>query len=282
MDFPLLCSYLFMVKAPADLELPLYLHNCGHEIRRSSDYYQDGRKRLDNAFIWQYTLKGRGELRLGDTVYPILPGEGMVIKVPSDSCYCLPDGEKEWDFVYFTLSGKEANRMADEFQSRFGPVVRFSRDGRLLKMVMELFSVPQDRLLDLYTNSATAYRLLMELLAEAERGGENEGDKLLRKVSDHILVNMERMPDIAELSELAGCSQWHFSRKFREISGRSPGQFICELKMQYAARLLEETLDSVKEVALKCGYDDPSYFCRVFRRYHHVSPGRFREADMNW
>lgn len=278
MDIPLLSLPVYMVN-PDGPELSLHLINCGHELRRSCDYFQDGRKRLEDALIWQYTLKGRGELRIGGKIHPLLPGNAMIIKVPSDSCYYLPPGSGSWEFVYLTLQGQEAMRMTDVFHQSFGPVCAFPPEGKLLQMTRELLLNTRNHLLDPFHNSTLAYQLLMEMFAEATHGEEKEDDKLLRKIRNHILVNMERHPDIAELASLAGCSPWHFSRKFRKISGQSPNQYLLALKMQYAVQLLENTLDSIKEVALKCGYDDPSYFCKVFRKFHNASPGKYRDQD---
>ncbi len=278
MDFPLKSFYALM-SSPINAELALYLISYGREIRYSTDYFQDGRKRFDDVLIWQYTLAGRGELRVGEKIYPVRPGEALIIKAPSDCSYYLPENSDHWDFIFFTLQGNEAIRMADEFQKNFGPAVPFLPDGKLLQMLHELFYTSHDRMLDACFNSATAYKLLMEMFSEATRGGEKDDDKLLRKIRQHILVNMEHNPDVAELAAIAGCSPWHFSRKFRKISGVSPRQYILALKMQYAAQLLENTLDSIKEAAQKCGYDDPSYFCKVFRKFHRVSPGKFRDQE---
>ena len=282
MDIPLLQTPVYIVN-PAEPQLALHLINYGHEIHHTCDYFQDGRKRFENVLIWQYTLKGRGELRMGEQIFPLLPGKAMIIKAPSDSCYYLPPGSDCWEFVYLTLQGPEALRMTDVFHKSFGPICAFPQEGKLLQMTRELLLSSQDHLLDPFLNSTQAYRLLMEMFAEATRGGEKEDDKLLRKIRDHILMNMEQCPEITELAAIAGCTPWHFARKFRKISGQSPLQYLLALKMQYAAQLLENTLDPIKEVARKCGYDDPSYFCKVFRKFHRISPGQFRnQEDINW
>jgi len=48
--------------------------------------------------------------------------------------------------------------------------------------------------------------------------------------------------------------------------------------MRMAMRLLQTTRDSVKEVACSCGFEDPAYFCKVFRRIYQVTPGVFRQT----
>ena len=48
--------------------------------------------------------------------------------------------------------------------------------------------------------------------------------------------------------------------------------------MRLAVRLLQTTNGSVKEVAENCGFEDASYFCKVFRNHYGVSPAGFRSG----
>ena len=79
-----------------------------------------------------------------------------------------------------------------------------------------------------------------------------------------------------DMAAFAGYSRSHFCRVFRERTGRSPHEYLQELRMQTAMRkLLHENL-SVKETAASCGFADCGYFCRVFRRFYGATPARFR------
>ena len=48
--------------------------------------------------------------------------------------------------------------------------------------------------------------------------------------------------------------------------------------MRLAVRLLQTTTASVKEIAAQCGFDDVSYFCKVFRKVHSLTPGEYRSG----
>ena len=56
----------------------------------------------------------------------------------------------------------------------------------------------------------------------------------------------------------------------------TPGQLITQARIQLASRLLQETADSVAEIALACGYCDHSAFTRAFREATGVTPSQFR------
>lgn len=53
-------------------------------------------------------------------------------------------------------------------------------------------------------------------------------------------------------------------------------QFINEEKMKEAARFLNESSLSIRDVAARVGYDDPFYFDRLFRRFYGMTPRDYR------
>ena len=52
--------------------------------------------------------------------------------------------------------------------------------------------------------------------------------------------------------------------------------YLSRYRLEKAVSLLRSTSLSVTEVAYACGFSGTSYFCELFRRYYHISPGKFR------
>ncbi len=71
----------------------------------------------------------------------------------------------------------------------------------------------------------------------------------------------------------------YFSRLFREHAGQTPSQFLARLRMQHAARLLQQSEVSVKAAGLAVGFDDPYHFSRVFKQIHGVAPRDFQRGS---
>ena len=57
-------------------------------------------------------------------------------------------------------------------------------------------------------------------------------------------------------------------------------QYLAELRMRRAAQLLLETAMSVNEIASSCGYEDPLYFRKVFKRFYGETPSEYRENSV--
>jgi PAS domain S-box-containing protein len=82
----------------------------------------------------------------------------------------------------------------------------------------------------------------------------------------------------ASLAEMAGMSSSRFARLVKRVFQLTPGQLITQTRIQLASRLLQESGDSVAEIAIACGYCDHSAFTRAFREATGVTPSQFRVA----
>jgi AraC family transcriptional regulator len=98
----------------------------------------------------------------------------------------------------------------------------------------------------------------------------------LLKVDACMRARLAEDIGLADLAELTGLSVAHFCRAFKRSTGRTPYQSLIELRMQDAQRLLSETNLSIAEVALSCGYDQPSHFAKLFRRSTGLPPAQWR------
>jgi AraC-like DNA-binding protein len=84
---------------------------------------------------------------------------------------------------------------------------------------------------------------------------------------------------VARLASQLGCSADHLSQLFRQRAGEPLLAYINRLRVERAARLLRETSLAGKEVAWACGFAAPSYFIRVFRQHHGMTPQAWRDGD---
>jgi transcriptional regulator GlxA family with amidase domain len=82
---------------------------------------------------------------------------------------------------------------------------------------------------------------------------------------------------VGALARRANMSERSFIRVFRDDTGRSPGEFVLEARLQAACRLLEETDHSTKVVAQRCGLGSAINMRRMFLRRIGVSPAHYRD-----
>jgi AraC family cel operon transcriptional repressor len=81
---------------------------------------------------------------------------------------------------------------------------------------------------------------------------------------------------LARFVEVSGVSQAHLTRTLKACSGQTPTEFLNELRLRQAARLLATTSANIIDIAIDCGFDNLSYFYRRFRRQYGKSPRAWR------
>lgn len=97
-------------------------------------------------------------------------------------------------------------------------------------------------------------------------------DRIMKSVNLH-LGNSEFTVDI--LCEEVGISHAHLHRKMKELTGLSPSEFIRNIRLEQAARLLAEQKLNVTQVAYAVGFNTQSHFSTVFRKHFGKSPRDF-------
>ena len=74
-----------------------------------------------------------------------------------------------------------------------------------------------------------------------------------------------------------GCSCTHLVRLFRKYFDTTPRQYLLELRMRRAKRLLADEKLSVKEISARVGYDNALNFSTGFRKRFGISPSEYRK-----
>ena len=81
---------------------------------------------------------------------------------------------------------------------------------------------------------------------------------------------------ISEVIERSHYSQRHFIRLFSSAYGMTPQRYLLDVHIRHATSMLRDSGLSVTEIAMRCGFGDPNYFSRIFRKYVGSSPSEFR------
>jgi AraC-like DNA-binding protein len=108
--------------------------------------------------------------------------------------------------------------------------------------------------------------------------GNNRGlcDRRVKLAIHRMRDGFAEKMRIEDLAASVGMDRWAFARLFRAQTGGSPHQHLVGLRLDAAAGMLRQTGESVLEIALRCGYSDPSRFARRFRARYGCAPRVFR------
>lgn len=81
---------------------------------------------------------------------------------------------------------------------------------------------------------------------------------------------------VRSMAELSGLSERAFVRRFRQVTGLSPLAYVQHIRIEEAKQLLEATTWPVEAIAESLGYEDASFFSRLFKREVQLTPATYR------
>jgi transcriptional regulator GlxA family with amidase domain len=107
-------------------------------------------------------------------------------------------------------------------------------------------------------------------------------DDRIRHVVALMTQHRARPLAVSELARAVNMSPSYLRRLFRAHVGMSPFDYCRLLRLEHAHMLLQTSFMSVKEVMAASGWNDPSHFCREFKRRFGTSPGGLRRDRVTW
>lgn len=103
----------------------------------------------------------------------------------------------------------------------------------------------------------------------------------IKNVLNYIIENYNRELTTEKLAKIVGYSEYHFIRFFKEQTGRTCKDYVNTIRLEKAASLLIDSSLSITEIAFEVGYNDLSYFIKVFRSKYGIPPHRYRRQKEN-
>ena len=99
----------------------------------------------------------------------------------------------------------------------------------------------------------------------------------VQKVKDYIDANFKDDIRLQELADLANMTPTAFSRFFKLRTGKSISEYIIDVRLGHASRMLADSTMAVVEICYRCGFNNISNFNRIFKRKKGLTPTEFRE-----
>lgn len=101
-------------------------------------------------------------------------------------------------------------------------------------------------------------------------------DAVIQNCQTWIAQNYQKESPVATMAKLAGLAERSFKRRFEQATGMSPLEYVHTLRLEEAKQVLESTEAPIEAVAQEVGYQDSSFFSRLFRRKVGLTPSQYR------
>ena len=214
-------------------------------------------------------LTGKYDLVISDVMMPEMDGVTMLKKIKSNT------NVSDIPVILLTSKSEVENRLEG---------LRKGADAFLAKPFnMEELHILIDNLVDNVRRIRGKYSGAQGQKAKIEQiqvKGNNDAlmERVMKYMNEHLAdpdLNVEK------LTEDVGISRAQLHRKLKEIAGVSAGEFIRNLRLEQAARLIEEGQINITQVAYSVGFNNQTHFSTVFKKHYGISPSEYAETKRN-
>ncbi|MGN0620156.1 MAG: AraC family transcriptional regulator [Ruminiclostridium sp.] len=239
-------------------------------------------------------LEGTAEHRVGGQSFPVCRGDVFLLGAGSSHSYENAKGFKICNIMFRTFTALEMEESLGEIEgfsplfladgtskSEFGSRLKLSdRDfetvsGIVDEMMAEYYGDKDGRkavIMSLFTIlAALLSRLYGVPCPQADIPEIKQAARILE--GGYMLENPVRLA-----RESCNYSERHFTRLFSKVYSVSPQQYLTEVRIKAACKMLKNSAAPIAEIARSCGFTDPGYFSRIFKSNTGVLPSDYRKG----
>lgn len=127
------------------------------------------------------------------------------------------------------------------------------------------------------------YILEHEWYKEAQSISAKDGRRIehLKKVIATIEEHYSECITLEDLARSAGMNSKYFCRYFKEMTHRTPIDYVNYYRIEQACFKLATSNSSISEIGMNCGFNDESYFIKTFKKYKGVTPKKYLSAPLD-
>ncbi len=231
----------------------------GYEQCAPSHSYGPG---LRTYWLIHYVLSGMGSFRINGQTYHLHAGEMFVIPPQTEISYCA-DEKDPWNYIWIGFTADEILPLKLE------PTIYCPEAQSVFERMKSCRN---------FENGRSAFLCsclwdLMSILMEKRQKSTDPIEKALHCIHAEYMNALT----VSELAKRLNLERTYFSSLFKRTLGVSPQQYLLQLRMETAAKLLTEQGERPTTAAISVGYTDLFNFSRMFKRYFGVSPRAYAE-----
>lgn len=226
---------------------------------------------------------GRLQVGYGDNTAMMEAGHIYIVPPKTPHAVRLMSETVEYDVLMFDVRWfyNETEVCQSRLQAIFDGRARFEMttgEQQVISCFDRLFAICEE---DSMEAVAMGYQLLQRLMdyAITEVSRSPRGDETIRQILSYMEENFAQDLGVEELAERCGYSSAHFCRKFKEITWLTPMNYLRIYRLEEAARQLRQGRGSVSSIALACGFPDPNYFTRCFKKHFGIPPTQYDKTE---
>ncbi len=250
-----------------ELILPFYVSTLGNPKFQPEVYRPKGI--CDCQLL--YTRKGMGECRINGETY--LLTSGSILFSPRFSPHQYKPAGSEWETLFLTFGG---SGLGDFFNFKCG-VFKLGENIQYEKRFNELLELKHS---NRFSSLSVKLYELLTILNDIFYASKKNVLKNKEKIDTALaVINENPALTVPEIANTLGICEEYFCRIFKSYMGYRPLEYINIIKLQKAKILLSDMSLSISEVAHASGFNDHSYFGKLFKSTFGLTPSDYRREE---
>jgi AraC-like DNA-binding protein len=260
---------------------PLKAQNAGLFIARGVAMHPT---RIIESHELIFVKQGELDMWENDQVFHLEAGQSLHLwpRRQHGSTKPMPLGLKFY-WIHFEVEerSEKNERSSDE---EFAPLVKVPQVNLIgqpekLERLFRMFLDEQETgLLLPYTANLLTTLMLIEVAQSSEEKVVNPEDlnAVATWAHTYIRFNYDRPITTGKIAQALGYNPDYLGRIYHKVYGCTLTEAIHRRRVHMACQYLLDSQMTIEQIAEKCGFVDPDYFRRIFRRYMQISPGDYR------
>lgn len=201
-----------------------------------------------------------------DCIYDCIVMHTELLSVSENTSRFFLDGLINHEFTIYEFNQYTKNDFFDAIDELFNSMKTHSPGYKfnVISAVYKLFAKILDGHLYYSTNSSVPFP-------------DNKSVLKLKKVLSYIRNNYDKPISLDNMAEVADMSSKYFCSFFKDMTAKTPVEYLNTYRIEKASRKLINSDTSVTDIAFSCGFNDLSYFIKTFKTVKGTTPAKFRK-----
>ncbi|OUR71229.1 AraC family transcriptional regulator [Marinomonas sp. 42_23_T18] len=235
-------------------------------------------------YLLIYCVNGEGLLKLNNKSIKISSGDLVVLPKSIAHEYAAKK-KTPWSIYWVHLDGTLATNYITQISKQGDAnILPIGLHSRLITDFEALLDTRlSSSLLESHLHSCSLLSQIITYIALLYKQTQHKVDKSLNleAVKSLMLTHIHQQLDIDTLASTANLSKFHFIKRYKALTGRTPINDFIQMKIERACHLLDISDKSIATIGLELGYEDAYYFSRVFNKIMGISPTQYRSMRLS-
>lgn len=234
-----------------------------------------------SSYLFFIVTKGNGTLEYGNGVYQLSQGDCVFLNCQTP--YAHHTSENLWELKWIHFIGPQMNMIYEKYLELGGtPSFKANNAENYIRLWEQIFhlAASNDYMKDMEIYSALV-ALLTSLLNESKRISSSPDSTYskhnLQSVKEYLDTHYSEKISLDFLSGRFYINKFYLTRIFKEHFGITITNYLLQIRITHAKRLLRFTDLSIDKISRECGMNDANYFSRTFKKIEGITPGQFRK-----